>query len=166
MVVATPTRLRRPVEVVREVCFPADAVRAALEDDPVAVVSGLRPDGVIRIGVEISPRLRFEREIAVGFGPFIEEDDGTVNLVLWWEASHQPGLFPTFDGGLEVRPRSAGAELRLVGSYQLPLRRVGAFTNELLGARLARGSLEAFVDNIAASLAPRLSAGGSRADCR
>lgn len=108
------------------------------------------------MGVHLGRRLRLQREVTVGFGPFIEEDDGTVTLALWWEAAQQPWLFPTFDGGLEVHDRRDGTELRLVGSYQLPLGQAGVFGDEFLGHRVARASLEAFLEEIAASVTVRL----------
>jgi hypothetical protein len=154
--VAASVRGRRPVEVVRRVPFPADLVRDMIQGDPAGVVGATGAaspgDGVVPIGVHLVRRLRLQREVTVGFGPFVEEDDGTVTLVLWWESAQQPWLFPTFDGGLEVRDQRGGTELRLIGSYQLPLGQVGVFADEFIGHRVARASLEAFLEEIAASV--------------
>ncbi|HVW35102.1 MAG TPA: hypothetical protein VHL53_21395 [Acidimicrobiia bacterium] len=166
--VAEPSaRHRRPVEVERRVPFPASAVRALIAADPAGVLSALPgsgPDGGVPLGVRLVRNVRLQREVTVGFGPFIEEDDGTVILALWWEAAHQPWLFPTFDGGLEISARGSGADLRLVGSYQLPLGQVGVFADEILGRRAARSSLEAFLAEIAATVTARLRTTGPPSD--
>jgi hypothetical protein len=152
-------RHRRPVEVVRCIPLPAATVQALVAGDPIGLLSartGDEPEGVVPLAVRFTRRARLQREVTVGFGPFVEEDDGSVSLAMWWEASHQPWLFPTFDGGLTITPRGSGAELRLVGSYQLPLGPAGVFADEVLGRRAARSSLETFLDEIAAAVTDRL----------
>ena len=93
--------------------------------------------------------VRFDRMAAVGFGAVVEEDDGTRMLPLWWEAAEQPHLFPTFVGGLEVRPDGDGAELRLQGHYRPPLGAAGALVNRTILNRAATASLEQLLDRLA-----------------
>jgi len=95
----------------------------------------------------------FDRVAAVGFASVVEEDDGTRVLPLWWEAAEQPWLFPTFDGGLEVRPGDGGTELRLEGRYHPPLGAAGALVNRAVLNRAATASLEALLDRLSARLA-------------
>jgi hypothetical protein len=152
-------RHRRPVEVVRSVAFPASRVQAFVAANRAALLSpkvANASEGVIPLAVRFTRRVRLQREVTVGFGPFVEEDDGSVSLTMWWEASHQPWLFPTFDGGLEIRAGESGAELRLVGSYQLPQGQAGVFADEVLGRRAARSSLESFLGQIVATISDHL----------
>lgn len=141
----------------RTVPVPADAARGLLVADPAAFVgasslasaeTGRRPVGVRFLG-----DVKVQREVKIGFGPVIEEDDGTLVLPVWWEAAERPRLFPTFDGGLELGECGDATELRLVGSCQPPLGRFGAFADEIAGYRLARATLEAFLDEVATHVA-------------
>lgn len=154
---APGTPARRPVNLTRDIPVPAEAVLARLAGDPGAVVGvRLEPStegGSRRVGIKLLGDLRVEREVKLGFGPPVEEDDGTVVLPLWWEATEHPWLFPTFDGGLEIGQHGTGAELRLVGSWRPPLGRLGGFADEIAGFRVARATLEAFLDEVAVNLA-------------
>jgi hypothetical protein len=82
-------------------------------------------------------------------------------LPLWWEAADQPWLFPSFDGGLEIRPDDAGTELRLEGHYRPPLGPAGALVNRAVLNRAATASLETLLDRMSAQL---LTLGGGHAD--
>ena len=63
-------------------------------------------------------------------------------------------MFPTFDGGIELRPNGDDAtELGLLGSQEPPLGAVGRFADGLAGHRVVIASLEALLDDIAARLA-------------
>ena len=79
------------------------------------------PAGTAGVAVHLARRVRvagvrFDRQAAIEIGPVVEEADGTRLLPLWWEAAEHPGLFPTFDGGLQVCPHDRGTELRLEGT--------------------------------------------------
>ena len=117
-------------------------VAAALVDLPIAEWHHI-PLEVRFAGV------RFDRMAAVGFGPAVEEDDGSRVLPLLLEAAEQPHLFPTFVGGLEVRPVGDGAELRLQGHYRPPLGAAGALVNRTILTRAATASLEKLLDRLA-----------------
>lgn len=80
------------------------------------------------------------------------EEDGVVAVPLWWEDAHHPGLFPTFDGGVELREDDPGTELRLAGSYLLPLGVLGGLADSLVGHRVVKASLEAFLAGATARL--------------
>jgi len=74
---------------------------------------------------------------------------------VWWEAAEQRWLFPTFDGGLEVRPVGNGTELRLEGHYRPPLGAAGVLVNRAVLNRAATASLEAFLDRLCGRLVDR-----------
>jgi hypothetical protein len=74
-----------------------------------------------------------------------------VVLPLRWRASGRDRLFPVFDGRLEATaaPGGAGTVLSVVGVYTVPLGPVGRFGDGLIGRRLARQSLTAFLEDAA-----------------
>lgn len=73
-------------------------------------------------------------------------------------------LLPTFEGTLRAVHGAQATELSLTGTYDPPLGHVGAFGDGLIGHRVARQSLQAFVDEVArrvdAAVAERLPEGG------
>ena len=150
---------RRPVILARTVRVPADAAHSLLVTDPAAFVGASPPasdeTGRRRIGIRLLGDVKVQRKVKIGFGPVIEEDDGTLVLPVWWEAAEHPSLFPTFDGGLEVGESGHATELRLVGSCQPPLGRFGAFADDIAGYRVARATLEAFLEEVATRVADR-----------
>jgi hypothetical protein len=140
-------RQRRPVERGRCVSVSLGSAVAVLRRDPGAVIGShverfmAEGEAYTDLGVEVLGGRRVARDVRVGFGPVLEDDD-VVAVPVWWEATEHPELFPTFDGGLELRPAADGTELRLVGSYQPPLGSVGGFADTLVGHRIVTASLE------------------------
>ena len=147
---STLTLQRRSVEFARRVPVSLDAAVAVLYRDPSDVI-GPRVPAPLPGGREIA------REVRVGFGRLLE-DEGVIALPVWWEDSEHPELFPTFDGGLELRPALDGIELRLAGSYQPPLGAFGRFADGILGHRIVTASLNAFVTTAASRLARAVAA--------
>lgn len=80
------------------------------------------------------------------------EEEGAVVLPVWWEDAEHPDLFPTFDGGLELRADGRGTALGLVGSYEPPLGLLGRFGDGLAGHRIVMASLNEFLADVAALL--------------
>lgn len=147
------------VLITRRVPRPAREVSACLSQDPATLLgasgdpAGL-PAGRYPVPLQVTlAGAHFDRLAAVGFASVVEEEDGTRVLPLWWEAADQPWLFPTFDGGLEVRPDDGGTELRLEGRYRPPLGAAGALVNRAVLNRAATASLEALLDRLSARLA-------------
>ena len=144
------TALRRPVERARLVRVPLHAAIAVLGEHPDRVIGAHLETplegGAVQagIGVGFLGGRRILRQVRVGLGPLLD-DDGIVALPVWWEDAQHPDLFPTFDGGLELRPAPEGTELRLVGSYEPPLGAFGRFADGVLGHRIVTASLEAFL---------------------
>jgi hypothetical protein len=137
MIVKTAAR-RRSVEMARRV--------------PEFAASWLAPDGAERLSVDLPGGLHVSRHVRVGFGPVFQEDDAFV-VPVWWEAAEHPHLFPTFDGGFEVRPADDETELRLVGSYEPPLGALGRFADGVVGHRLVTASLDALLGSAVERLA-------------
>ena len=148
---------RRPVELVRVVPVALDSAVAVFDREPHRLIGSGRAYpiawGELRadLGFQLPGAGRLGREVRVGFGPLIDED-GTRTLPVWWEAAEHPELFPTFDGGLELRAAPDGTELRLVGSYRPPLGAWGRFADGLAGHRVVTASLEAFLEATAQRL--------------
>lgn len=153
---ATP--YRRSIELRRRIDIPAHLAVAVLESAPgeAVGVDGGRvwtdTEAHARLGAELLAGMHVERPVRIGVGPLIEDDDATV-LPVWWEDAEHPNLFPTFDGGLELRGDEDGTEMRLVGSYQPPLGALGRFGDGLAGHRVVMASLERFLVDVAGRLA-------------
>ena len=148
---------RRPVALAWPVAVPyEEAVAAVTADSHRLIGAGFRAHvddgpGYTLLGVRIAGGRRITREVRVGFGPVLD-DDGVAAVPVWWEDAQHPELFPTFDGGLELRAAPGGTELRLAGSYQPPLGAFGRFADEVIGHRIVTASLQAFLADTAARL--------------
>lgn len=70
-----------------------------------------------------------------------------------WKAADHDGLFPVFEGDLELSALSSEVcQLSMIGSYRPPLSVVGAVGDRMLGHRIA----EAVVRNFVLATADRL----------
>jgi hypothetical protein len=69
---------------------------------------------------------------------------------LSWRAVDHPGLFPVFWGRLQLTPGPEGTTISLRGEYEPPLWVLGRFGDGLVGHRLARQSLEAYLERVGA----------------
>jgi len=148
---------RRPVEFARRVPVPVDVAVAVLDREPQRVIASRLEtadaggEAYADLGVEMPGGRRVARDVRVGFGKLLD-DDGIMAVPLWWEAAEHPELFPTFDGGLELRPAPEGTELRLIGSYQPPLGALGRFADSVVGHRIVMTSLEGLLSSVATRL--------------
>lgn len=146
----SPRRHRRAVAVSRSVPLPVDVAVALLGSDPGLIVGADLPppwtgdETLGDVGVGLPGGHHVSRTVRIGVGPMLEDDDAMA-LPIWWEDAEHPDLFPTFDGGMEMRAEGEGTELRLVGSYQPPLGTLGRFADSLVGHRVALASLESFL---------------------
>jgi hypothetical protein len=150
------------VERVIEVSTPVRAApiraRDVLLTDAVAVVgeTSSRNDRRARrcrtaLSVEVGAGTAVRQEVELELGMATSTTDG-VTLPLAWHATGHGRLFPAFHGELEVRTVGRRAVLRLHGSYVVPLGLVGRFGDGVAGRRLARQSLVAFLEHVAARL--------------
>ena len=75
---------------------------------------------------------------------------------LRWVATGPPGeLFPTLEANLELEPTDDGrTRVVLIGSYQPPLRRLGAHIDRLVLHTVAATTIHGFLTEISVSLQP------------
>ena len=141
-----------------------------LSRDPAGILTGMpSPDTgafAAEIAVDLGGGTSLAHEVDVAFGRL--PDDGAVGRFgLSWRARDHQGALPAFGGDLEVHPDGKGSRLRLSGHYSLPLGPVGVFGDRLLGHRIARRSVQAFLEaagaRIDAELAQKRDAGGPAA---
>jgi hypothetical protein len=155
--VINAVRPRRAIEMVRRVPIAVDVALAILQNAPDRLLAtGLEAPWAATaghgiLGVDLPGGVQVTREVRMGLGPLLE-DDGVYALPVWWEAAEHPHLFPTFDGGVEIRGLAIGTEVRLVGSYQPPLGILGRFADGVVGHRIVTASLEAFLAGAAERL--------------
>ncbi len=144
----------RPVSLVRRLPVATAFAVAVLEAAPKRILGSRL--GPVWTGPELNPSLServlggapVTREVRMGVGPLIEDDDALV-LPVWWEDAEHPRLFPTFDGGIELRSDGDDAtEVSLVGGYEPPLGAVGRFADGLAGHKVVVASLEALLGDI------------------
>lgn len=148
--------VKRGIEASTTVNVQFEQVRDVFADDPGGVVSGsVTPDD------RRDRRFRSELGVALGAGGELRQavdievgglivSEGLAALPLWWQASGRDRLFPVFDGRLEAMPAGTAATRLVVrGTYVVPLGPVGRFGDGLVGRRLARQSLTAFLEDAA-----------------
>lgn len=139
---------RRPVHAISAVHGPYDTVTAVLVDRPAAAFTA-GPASAPPVVVELGGPANLSRAVRLGWGHWFIDSDNAFTLPVWWEASEHQGLFPTFDGGLELRPAGPEkTEIHLVGSYVPPLGRAGRFADQMVGHRVVCDSVEGFLADI------------------
>lgn len=148
---------------------PYERVRDALQGDAVGVFRAATRAGADRArslavqlrvnlaGVEVGTEVDLEvdqvEETHARSGP-------STRLLLRWQASERPHLFPLMRGELAVYPLTAGeTQLDFSGEYQPPLGVLGAALDAVAGRRIAEASVHRFVSDVAAHLRERLSGG-------
>ncbi len=77
----------------------------------------------------------------------------STRLLLEWEATTLPRLFPLMQGELAIYPlTSTETQLEFEGVYQPPFGAVGKTINAIAGHRIAEASVHRFVNDIAGYL--------------
>ena len=106
---------------------------------------GVKTDITITVkGVE-------EKMAEAGLGPI-------TRLLLEWEATSMPRLFPLMKGELSIYPlTSSETQLDFWGIYEPPFGAVGRTLNAMVGHRIAEVSGHRFVDDVADYLRHNLS---------
>jgi len=73
--------------------------------------------------------------------------------IRWMPTGPARGLFPEFDGNLELNADGpTRTRLKLIGSYRPPLGRLGARLDELVLHRAAYATLRSMLDGLASAL--------------
>ena len=80
--------------------------------------------------------------------------DGTVVIpIRWIPTGAARGMFPEFDGNLELEADGPSrTRLKLIGSYRPPFGRLGARLNELVLHRAAHATLRSMLDGLVSAL--------------
>lgn len=110
------------------------------------------------LGVDLGAGGAVRQAVEVEIGtPQVSPEATTVPL--GWQADGRARLFPVFDGCLRAVPahdsvpaHDAATTLTVAGTYVVPLGSVGRFGDGLIGRRLARQSLTAFLEDAAARI--------------
>lgn len=154
--------MRRHVYYYTHVDAGHDRVAPLLSDDPglwLPAPAEPTPDGWL---VELSARGALPRPLAhhtvlVGVGPPTGESNRTLRSLTWRSAT-SPGLFPVFDGDIELAGLFGnGCQLSLIGTYRPPLTVAGGAGDALLGHHVAEACVRRFVLDTAASIARSIS---------
>ncbi|MDE0802157.1 MAG: hypothetical protein OSA99_02420 [Acidimicrobiales bacterium] len=100
---------------------------------------------------QLRPGTTVEQAVLVSIMPLhTGADPEHASAPLTWEPTGLQRLLPRFAGELRVGPIGRrGSRLTVRGHYSAPLGRVGRFGDSVLGHRVARRSLELYVDRIA-----------------
>jgi len=141
--------MERPLEANVRVEAEPELVIVSLSSDPAGILTGMPSSDTgafaAEIAVDLGGGASLAHEVDVAFGRL--PDDGPVGrFALSWHAHDHQSALPAFGGDLEVHPDGGGSRLQLIGHYSLPLGPVGRFGDQLLGHRIARRSVQAFLD--------------------
>src|SRR5262249_25934402 len=105
-------------------------------------------------------------DITVCVGNIEEETDipsPTTRLLLEWEATNMPGLFPVMDAELSLYPLTpTETQLDFFGHYEPPFGVVGKAVNTMVGYRIAEVSVHRFLGEVAGYLRQTLSSATSK----
>ena len=143
------------LDVTAQVNAAPERVIQILSSDPAAVLTGMASVDhgafVAEMAVDGGGGTSLGQEVDVVCGRQ-PDDDTMCRFDLSWRARDHQGAFPVFGGGLEVHPDGTGSRLRLCGRYSVPLGAVGAFGDRLVGHRVARRSIQGFLEAAAARI--------------
>lgn len=110
---------------------PADPVGAGWAVDLVATGALPRPVARHRVVVDVGPPLPTEERLL---------------RTITWRSATAPGVFPVFDGDLElIGLQGELCQLSLIGTYRPPLSVAGGAGDALLGHRVAEACIRRFV---------------------
>jgi len=118
-----------------------------------------------RIGFQMPP-LRVRRRVEIGFHDLEEPAAKVLTSRVEWRAAAAEGLFPVWDGRLEIAGHgSRRTRLAIHGNYFPPLGAAGEAMDQALMNRVAKASIADFLERLAADIARRAeSISGATAD--
>jgi hypothetical protein len=129
---------------------PPGPAHRILEDDPAQWLPApaARVDDGFQVDLHAEgalPRGLSHHTVVVDVGPAVGEPERLLRSIRWRSAS-APGLFPVFDGDLELVALSGGnCQLSLMGTYRPPLSVAGGAGDALLGHHVAEACVRRFV---------------------
>ena len=128
--------------------------REVLLDDPGVVFSD-----AYTVQDRRAKRFRSELRVDLGVGTSVQQEvtlqvgvarstETGIVLPLQWRPTGRARLVPVFKGELGASEARTGTELRLNGTYSVPLGVFGRFGDGVIGRQLARRSLGALVERL------------------
>ena len=100
--------------------------------------------------------VQLSKDIAIEVGEISEETHESSELsrrtriVLYWQATESPGLFPAMSAELRVYPLSfTETQVELVGSYDPPMGVLGTALDAVVGHRFVRAIVERLRQDLA-----------------
>jgi hypothetical protein len=154
-----------------------DAARARLADlargDTLATASAASyGEGVTEL-IKVGPLGSVpgtSKMVQVRFRSLVEHDDYAGLAVRWEATGPGGGLFPALDADILVMPTGErSSKLRITGAYRPPLGALGSALDAAILHRVARATIRAFLNRLAADLTPfgrpvtgPVTAGGAR----
>lgn len=135
-----------------------DAAYRLLADDParwLPAPAAASPEGwsVVLHAEGALPRSLARHGVLVDLGAPVGEPERMLRSIRW-RSSSAPGLFPVFDGDLELTALSGGeCQLSLMGTYRPPLSVAGGVGDALLGHHVAEACVRRFVLDTARRMA-------------
>jgi hypothetical protein len=100
------------------------------------------------LSVDLGVGTSVQQEVSLEIGVARSTDNGIV-LPLVWRPTGRQRLVPKFKGELAASEARTGTELRLHGTYNVPLGALGKFGDRIVGRRVARRSLGALAERLA-----------------
>lgn len=150
--------LYRHVEATTVVTAGLDEVVDALGQAAAVIVTGATdgrngPVTQVRtsIGVDVPSGGGIHQEVVVAVGA-VERDGATARLAVEWSPIALGRFVPSFEGDLELSALGRSTLLRLAGTYDVPLGTFGRFADGIVGRRIARRTIEGFLEDVARRL--------------
>jgi hypothetical protein len=137
--------------------IPFDKAKAALQDltaesTAVAEDGDGRADQLDRIGFELPP-IQVRKKVDLRFGRPAEIADQVLTADVGWRGTGAEGLFPVWEGKLELSGHGhERTRLTVRGNYFPPLGSVGKAIDQALMNRIARASIDDFSDRLGRAL--------------
>jgi hypothetical protein len=100
------------------------------------------------LSVDLGVGTSVHQEVSLQLGVARTANNGIV-LPLVWRPTGRQRLVPIFKGELKASEVRTGTELRLYGTYTVPLGILGRFGDRVVGGRLARRSIAALAERLA-----------------
>ena len=155
--------MERTIEAATTVRATLPRVRDVLVTDPGSVLLETCTEDQRRsrtfpvdLVVEIGGGASIHQQVSVRLGVAKAADQG-VELPVRWTSTGRQQLYPMFDGRLEAIATRGGTELRLTGTYEVPLGAFGRFGDGVAGHRLARRSAQVLLTEIGLRLVREVS---------
>lgn len=147
--------MERAIEASVRVKASPEFVVEILSSDPAGILTGIPSRDTAafpaEIAVDLGAGTSLAHEVDVAFARLA--DDGAVRrFALSWRAHDHQGALPAFGGDLRIHPEGNTCRLHVSGRYSVPLGPVGGFGDRLFGHRIARRSVQAFLESASARI--------------